>query len=163
MQLSHHRNYLSNLAYKETVAWYFWLFGCLWSQRDIKLSNNIPQALENDDTWGDTLRGPKIFLALYCLERSKGNWPQRRQSPKLFLKSSEVGLPQPLPRWRVCPPPPITGGRHTRQRERGWESPNSDEVTYTVVFFIYRYLMELTIVRVHVASKMLILKALYLW
>jgi hypothetical protein len=105
MQLSHHRDSLSNLAYTETVAWYFWLFGGVWSQRDIKLSNNIPQALENDDIWGDTLRGPKIFLALYCLERSKGNWPQSRQSPKLFLKSSEVGLPQPLTRWRVCHPP----------------------------------------------------------
>jgi hypothetical protein len=30
---------------------------------------------------------------------------QSRQSAKLFLKSSELGLPQPLTRRRVCPPP----------------------------------------------------------
>jgi hypothetical protein len=37
--------------------------------------------------------------------------PQSRQSAKLFLKSSEMGLPQPLTRRRVCPPPPpVLGG-----------------------------------------------------
>jgi hypothetical protein len=46
----------------------------------------------------------------------------------LFLQSSEMGLP-----------PPVLGEGHTRWRERGWESPNSDEGTYTVVFFINTY------------------------
>jgi hypothetical protein len=38
-----------------------------------------------------------------------------------------------------CDPPPGSGGEEfTRWRERGWESPNSDEGTYTVVlFFLY--------------------------
>jgi hypothetical protein len=31
------------------------------------------------------------------------------------------------------------GEGHTRWRERGWESPNSDEGTYTGVLFIYTY------------------------
>jgi hypothetical protein len=31
------------------------------------------------------------------------------------------------------------GGGHTRLRERGWGSPNSDEGTYTVVLYIYKY------------------------
>jgi hypothetical protein len=31
------------------------------------------------------------------------------------------------------------GEGHTRWRERGWESPNSDEGTYTAVLFIYTY------------------------
>ncbi len=49
--------------------------------------------------------------------------PQSRQSAKLFLKSSEL-----------CPPPlRFRGEAHTRWRERGWERPNSDEGTYTVV------------------------------
>jgi hypothetical protein len=30
--------------------------------------------------------------------------------------------------------------RHTRWRERGWESPNSDEETYTVVLCKYMYM-----------------------
>jgi hypothetical protein len=50
---------------------------------------------------------------------------QSRQSAKLFLQSSELGLPQPLTRLRVFPPP--SGGRGTLASERGregWESPN---------------------------------------
>ncbi len=49
--------------------------------------------------------------------------PQSRQSAKLFLQSSELGLTQLLTRERAG---------HPRWRERGWESPNSDE-GYTVV------------------------------
>ncbi len=50
-----------------------------------------------------------------------GCTPQGKQRAKLFLQSSELGLTQPLTRWR----------------ERGWKSSNSDEGTYTVVLFIY--------------------------
>jgi hypothetical protein len=77
----------------------------------------------------------------------KNCWkPQSRQSAKLFLQSSELGLPQPLKRRRVCPLPPGSGGEgHTRWRERGWESPNSDEGTYTVVLFMYTYFVLETI------------------
>jgi hypothetical protein len=63
----------------------------------------------------------------YCSTRS-----QRRQSAKLSLQSSELGLPHPLSRRQVCPPPFGPG-------ERGWESPNFDERTYTVVIYIYKY------------------------
>jgi hypothetical protein len=63
-----------------------------------------------------------------------------RQSAKPFLKSSELGLPQPLTRRRVCPPPPGSGGEgHTRWRESGWESSNYNVGTYTVVLFINTY------------------------
>jgi len=66
---------------------------------------------------------------------------QSRQRAKLLLLSSELGtgLPQPLTRRRVCPPIWFWGKGHTRWREWGWESPNSDEGTYTVVLFIYMY------------------------
>ncbi len=63
--------------------------------------------------------------------------PQSRQSAVLFLQSSELGLPQPLTRGRVCPPPPrFWVERHTRWRERGWESPNSDE-GHTLLYSLY--------------------------
>ncbi len=65
------------------------------------------------------------------------------QRAKLFLQSSELGLPHPLTRRRVCPPLWLGGGGgggHTRLRERGWGSPSSDERTYTVVQYIYMYL-----------------------
>jgi hypothetical protein len=71
----------------------------------------------------------------------RGSTSQKRQSAKLFLQSSELGLPQPLTRKRACPPPPprFWGDGHTRWRERGWESPYSDEGTYTVLLCIYTY------------------------
>jgi hypothetical protein len=68
--------------------------------------------------------------------------PQSRQSANLFLQSSELGLPQPLTRRRMCPPPRFWGEGHTCWRERGWESPNSDEGTYTVVLLIYTYFVH---------------------
>ncbi len=58
---------------------------------------------------------------------------------RFFLQSSELGLPQPLIRRGVCLPPTLwyRGEGQTRWRERRWESPNSDEGTYTVVLCIY--------------------------
>ncbi len=43
------------------------------------------------------------------------------------------------------PPPRFWGEGHTRWRERGWESPNSDERTYTVVLFIYTYFVPVKV------------------
>ncbi len=59
---------------------------------------------------------------------------QSRQSAKLFLHASELGLPNPLAAGE-CAPHPLGrgGGGHTRLRERGLGSPNSDEGTYNVV------------------------------
>ncbi len=55
-------------------------------------------------------------------------------------RAGSLGLPQPLTRRRVCPLPFGSGGRGTLAGGRGvWESPNSDEGTYTVVLFIYIY------------------------
>jgi hypothetical protein len=39
-------------------------------------------------------------MDMYCM------FAQSRQSAKLFLQSSELELPHPLSRRRVCPPPP---------------------------------------------------------
>jgi len=56
------------------------------------------------------------------LDTDRDDKPQSRQSAKLFLQSSELGLPQPL----------RGGGAHSLARE----GPNSDEGTYTVVLFM---------------------------
>jgi hypothetical protein len=51
--------------------------------------------------------------------------------------------PNPSPAGECAPPPFGSGGRgHTRWRERGWESPNSNEGTYTVVLFIFTLCFE---------------------
>ncbi len=57
----------------------------------------------------------------------------------LSFFSRELELPHPISRWRVCVSPFGPGGGHTRLRERGWGSPNSDEGTYTVVLYVYKY------------------------
>jgi hypothetical protein len=63
--------------------------------------------------------------------------PQSRQSAKLFLQSSELGLPPtPHPLANVSSPLWFWGEGHTRWRERR-ESTNSDEVTYTKLLFTY--------------------------
>jgi hypothetical protein len=70
-------------------------------------------------------------------------YAQSRQNAKLFLQSSELGLPQPLTRRRVCPTPPLVpgGGAHSLAREGvGESSPNSDEGTYTVVLCICAFI-----------------------
>jgi hypothetical protein len=67
---------------------------------------------------------------LFAVE-NRGIWgtpsasdPYSRQSDKLFLQSSELGLPQPLTRRRVCPPPLLVPGgeAHSLAREGVGES-----------------------------------------
>jgi hypothetical protein len=84
-----------------------------------------------------------------------GQWAtQSRQSAKPFLQSSELGLPQPLTRRRVCTLPFGSGGEgHTRWQERGWESPYSNDGTYTVVLFIYKYFVVDTVDTVGIATS----------
>jgi hypothetical protein len=67
-------------------------------------------------------------------------WAQSRQSAKPFLQSSELGLPQPLTRRRLFPPPVLGGGAQWLAREGLGES-QFDEGTYTVVLFIYTYFL----------------------
>ncbi len=56
-----------------------------------------------------------------------------------FCSRRNWDSPNPYPQASVLPPP-VSGGRGSLAvREREWESPNSDEGTYTVVLFIYTY------------------------
>ncbi len=66
-------------------------------------------------------------------------WAHSHRVGKVLIFSLVVGIGLPstfLNRRRVCPPPLVLGEGHTRWRERGRESPNSDEEIYTVVLFI---------------------------
>jgi len=57
--------------------------------------------------------------------------------------SSVVGIgtpPTPHPQGQFAPPPLLFWVEgHTRWRDRGWESPNSEEGTYNVAPFIFKY------------------------
>jgi hypothetical protein len=69
--------------------------------------------------------------------------PQGRQSAKLYLQSSEWGLPQPLTRRQECPPPPRfgSGGRGTLAGERGGGRvpiPTRGHM-YTEILYIFMY------------------------
>jgi hypothetical protein len=112
--------------------------------------HNLGAQWKDTPSYCNSLRG---FFFIFFAERiSEAAWAGRgsgdmismtiremhrvRQSAKLFLKSSELGLPQPLTRRRVCPPPPCLGGG-ARWRKRGWENPNSDEGTHCGTLYIY--------------------------
>jgi hypothetical protein len=57
-----------------------------------------------------------------------------------------IGTPPPLlPQASVPPHPLVWGGGHTRLRLKRWGSPNSNEGTYTVVLYIYKYFVARTI------------------
>ncbi len=72
---------------------------------------------------------PFSLLIFITQPSSKPIGSQSRKSAKLFLQSSELGLSHPFSRRRVCPPPFGRGEGYTRLRERGWESPSSDDRT----------------------------------
>ncbi len=77
---------------------------------------------------------PPVFCMTY---------PHSRQSVSF---SPVVGIgtpPTPHPQARMPPPLWFRGVGHTRWLERGWESLNSDEGTYTVVLFKYMYFVDL--------------------
>jgi hypothetical protein len=57
-----------------------------------------------------------------------------------FSQVVGIGTPNLSPAGECVPPLWFWGEGHTLWRYRGWESPNSDEGTYTVVlFYIYTY------------------------
>ncbi len=58
---------------------------------------------------------------------------QSRQSARLFLRSSELGLPHPLPAGEFSPRVCLGGGGHSLGGEGVGEGPDSDEGTDTVV------------------------------
>jgi hypothetical protein len=61
---------------------------------------------------------------------------------RVLSVSPVVGIgtpPTPLAAGECAPPPFGPGGGHTRLRLKGWGSPNSNEGTYTVVLYIYKY------------------------
>jgi hypothetical protein len=73
-------------------------------------------------------------------------YAQSRQSAKLFSSRWNWDSPNPSPAGENAPPPLVSGGGAaglTRWREKGWESPNSDEGTYTVVLCKYMYFVIL--------------------
>ncbi len=60
-----------------------------------------------------------------------------------FTSRRNWNSPTPLAAGECAPPPPYGRGvGHTRLRERGWGSPNSDEGKYTVVLCMYKYFVD---------------------
>ncbi len=58
---------------------------------------------------------------------------QSRESARPFLQLSKFGVPHPLTRRRVCPPPFGSGGGTHALAGEGAGGPNSDEGRDTVV------------------------------
>ncbi len=81
-----------------------------------------------------------------------GSWAQSRQSAKRFSSRWNWDSPTPLAAGE-CAPPPFGPGGHTRLRLKGWGSPNSNEGTYTVVLYIYKYFVLLSEGLTNIAAR----------
>ncbi len=86
-------------------------------------------------------RGSEVLRFLAIKEISK-SMAQSRPSAKLFSPIIGIGSPpSPHPKASV-PHPRFWREGHTRWRERGWRSPNSDEGTYSVLCgTLYMYIL----------------------
>jgi hypothetical protein len=89
----------------------------------------------------------KCHLHYDANERTEANLfvsSHHRIGRVLSFPSPVVGIgTSPTPHPQVSVPPLEPGGGHTRLREKGWESPNSDEGIYTVVLYIYKHFTSL--------------------
>jgi hypothetical protein len=83
-----------------------------------------------------TAHVPGVGISLLKLQKLMA---QSRQSAKLFSSRRNWDSPNPSP--ENAPSLWFRGKGHTRWRERGWESPNSDEGTSTVVLCKYMYFL----------------------
>ncbi len=108
-----------------------------------------------------------LYLSFFQhkVERSKlSSWKHAAHRVGRVLSFSPVvGIgtpPSPHPQARI--PPTLWFRGHTLWRDRGWESPNSDEGTYTVVLCQYMYfVMQLyTVYSLH-CVQWAALKAVY--
>jgi hypothetical protein len=75
-----------------------------------------------------------VKIRLILLNHSIGHRVGRVLS--IFSSRHNLDSPNPSPVGECVPP---FWGRGTLAGDRGWESPNSDEGTYTVVLFMYMY------------------------
>ncbi len=91
---------------------------------------------DNFDLWKFEVEIYKIHI---FLQEKGSKRPQSRQSAKRFSSRWNWDSPTPLAAGECAPPPFGTGGGHTRWQLKGWGSPNSNERTYTVVLYIYKY------------------------
>jgi hypothetical protein len=73
-----------------------------------------------------------------------------------------MGLPHPLSRRRVCTPTLWSGGRAHSLAGEGLGGPNSDEGTYTVVLYIYKYFVLVSRMESYIYSMQTSLKLLFI-
>ncbi len=86
-------------AWNSRVFWALWngiepIGECHLGPKKLENSRDAPVHKKNYATWLSS-RGPNFSVPR----------PQSRLSARLFLQSSELGLPHPLTRRQVCPPP----------------------------------------------------------
>jgi hypothetical protein len=106
----------------------------------------------------DVLRRKKLFLLVYLLLFTCYYACEKPRSRATILHictcrvgrvvsfSPVVGIgTPPTPHPQAGMPLWFLGEGHTRWRERGWESSNSDEGTYTVVLCKYMYFVYVPI------------------
>ncbi len=111
-----------------------------WKGLSLRENEHFPKTLilaeVNGGTWALILCRLGDLLGQSCPGPALSHRVGRVLS--FFSSRRNWDSPNPSPAGE-CVPPRFWGEVHTRWREKGWESPNSDEGTYTVVLFIYTY------------------------
>jgi hypothetical protein len=139
-------------------------------KRKRKENCHVQDFVQSDRLRYEEERMVKVNNALYTRLASPPPATQSRQSAKFFSSRRNWDSPNPSPAGE-CAPPRFWGEGHTRWRERGWESPNSDEGTYTVALFIYsivfcalhsRFLLLSTVPYIHACTDVVGRRAMFL-
>ncbi len=79
-----------------------------------------------------------IYWILIAVSRQRAPyWHRVGRVLSFFFSRRNWNSPNPSPAGECAFPLWFWGEGHTRWRERGWESPNSHEGTYTVVLYIW--------------------------
>ncbi len=93
------------------------------------------------------IRPPKIYkIYRIWVARVKGFFlstlpprPERIQSARPSIQSSELGPPTPSPARECCYPPPLDPRGETNSYSEGVEGINSDNGAHTLVLYVYMY------------------------
>ncbi len=96
--------------------------------------------------WGQMYRNRYRLYHNPPCTASRGSVHRVGRVLNFFSSRRNWDSPNPSPGGE-CAHPRFWGEGHTRWRERGWESPNSDEGAYTVVFFLYSYFVIVHTIR----------------
>jgi hypothetical protein len=94
---------------------------CQTNAAVVRMCIYVPLHLHIQSIFSQVQRSCALVHILYIMSSGKAQYEQE------YVPASELGLPHPLSRRRVCSSILTKGGGQTRLRVRGWGRPNSND------------------------------------